>query len=96
MALHSSSYELTRNAIDACYRHAIDVHTVEDAARCHSEILDLLSIEAMIVRISSRPDAKKTAMLRVITKRAEYHRDVVDRLTDIIERKQQLIWKPRT
>jgi hypothetical protein len=87
-------YELTRNAIDACCRHTMDAHTVEDAVRCHSEILDLLSIEAMIVRISARPDARKTAMLRRISKQAEYHRDVIDRLTDIVEHKQQLIWKP--
>ena len=52
------------------------------------------SIEAMIVRISARPDARKTAMLRRISKQAEYHRDVIDRLTDIVEHKQQLIWKP--
>jgi hypothetical protein len=94
MALRPTGHELTQQAIDSTYQRAIDAYTVEDAVRCHSELVDLLAIEAMIVRVSSRTEATKAAMLREITACAEYHRDVVDRLTDIIETRQQLVWQP--
>ncbi len=92
MALRLTSYDLVRNAINACRRRAMDAHTVEDALRSHSEILDMLDIEATIVRMSTRSDARKKVMLRGITEQAGYHRDVIDRLTDIVAQKQQLIW----
>eukprot|EP00456_Euglypha_rotunda_P093503 TRINITY_DN98744_c0_g1_i1.p1 TRINITY_DN98744_c0_g1~~TRINITY_DN98744_c0_g1_i1.p1 ORF type:complete len:103 (-),score=11.24 TRINITY_DN98744_c0_g1_i1:18-302(-) len=94
MALRPSGHELTQQAIDSTYERAIDAYTVEEAVRCHSELVDLLAIEAMIVRVSSRSETTKAAMLREIHVCAEYHRDVVDRLTDIIETNRQLIWQP--
>jgi hypothetical protein len=94
MALRPTSHELTQRAIISTYRRAIDAYTVEDALRLHNELVDLLAIEAMIVKVSSRSEAKKAAMIRRINCRAEYHRDAVDRLTDTIENKQQLIWHP--
>ncbi|RUO99284.1 hypothetical protein [Hyphomicrobium sp.] len=93
MSLRPTSYELTQQAIDATYERALDAHTVEDAIRCHSELVDLLAIEAMIVRVSSRSEAVKANMIREINESAEYHRDAVDRLTDIIEQGRQFIWR---
>ncbi len=93
MALRPTSRELTQRAIFSTYRQAIDAHTVEDAILFHNALIDLFAIEAMIVRTSSCQDEKKIAMIREINARAGYHRDVVDRLTDIVETNQQLIWR---
>jgi hypothetical protein len=94
MALRPTGHELTQQAINSTYERAIDAHTVEDAARYHSELVDLLAIEAMIIRVSSRKEQIKARMLKDITSCAEYHRDVVDRLTDIIENGRQFVWSP--
>lgn len=94
MALRPTSREVTRRAILRAYRQANDAHTVEDAVLFHNELIDLFATEAMLVRTSSCHDGKKAAIIREINARAEYHRDVVDRLTDIVETNQQLIWQP--
>ncbi len=94
MALRQTSHELTQRAILKTYRQAADAHTVEDAIVFHNELIDLFAIEAMIMRMSSCHGDKKAETIREITARAEYHRDVVDRLTDILETNQQLIWRP--
>jgi len=88
-----TSHELTRQAIERVLRKAIDAYTVEDALRYNSEILDLLAIEMMIIRISSRSDENKESLLGEAIKRAEHHRDIVDRLTGIIEHNGQLVLK---
>jgi hypothetical protein len=49
-----TSHELTWEAIEQVLQKAIDAYTVEDALRYNSEILDLLAIEMMIIRNSSR------------------------------------------
>jgi hypothetical protein len=51
----------------------------------------------MIIRISSRSHQDKKMLLRKSTKRADHHRDIVDRLTDVIERNGQLVlrWSER-
>jgi|GEM_PF-5810592 hypothetical protein len=79
-----TSHELTWEAIEQVLQKAIDAYTVEDALRYNSEILDLLAIEMMIIRNSSRSQ-KKQSLLREATRRAEHHRDIVDGLTDISE-----------
>ncbi|MET1046861.1 MAG: hypothetical protein ABWX70_09200 [Hyphomicrobium sp.] len=94
MALRPTGHELTKRAISATHQRALDAHTVEDAARLHSELVDLLAIEAMIIRMSSRSETAKADLIRDITACAQYHRDVVDRLTDIIEAGQQFVWQP--
>jgi len=94
MALHPMGYELTQRAIRITYERAIDAYTVESAVRYHSELVDLLAIEAMIVRMSDQNETAKKAAIDDITARASYHRDVVDRLTDIIESNRQLGWRP--
>jgi hypothetical protein len=86
-----TSHELTQQAIERVLQKAIHAHTVEDAVRYHSEILDLLAIGMMIIRCSGRSYEEKQKLLREATIRAGYHRDVVDRLTDIIEKNGQLI-----
>jgi hypothetical protein len=97
MALYSTDLAQTQRAIRVAYERAVDAHTVEDAARYHSELIDLLAVEAVIVRTSSGLlQPKKDALLRDITGCAEHHRDAVDRLTDIIEGNQQLVWRPST
>lgn len=88
-----TSHELTQQAIERVLRKAIDAYTVEDALRYNSEILDLLAIEMMIIRVSSRSHENKQTLLREATKRAEHHRDIVDRLTDIVEQNGQLVLK---
>ena len=89
-----TSHELTRQAIERVLQKAIDAYTVEDALRYNSEILDLLAIEMMIIRVNCRSyDDKKQKLLREATIRAEHHRDVVDRLTDIIEQSGQLVFQ---
>jgi hypothetical protein len=93
MTLRPNSHELTQLAIEATYERALDAHTVEDAVRCHSELVDLLAIETMIVRLSARSESLKTKMIREINQSAAYHRDAVDRLTDIVEQGQQFIWR---
>jgi len=80
-----TSHELTWEAIEQVLQKAIDAYTVEDALRYNSEILDLLAIEMMIIRNSSRSRANKQSLLREATKQAEHHRDIVDGLTDISE-----------
>lgn len=70
----------------------MDAYTVESAVCYHSELVDLLAIEAMVVRMSDQSEAAKEAAIKDITVCASYHRDIVDRLTDIIEANQQLIW----
>lgn len=94
MSLHPTGHELTRRAIRITCERAIDAYTVEEAARLHSELLDLLAIEAMIVKMGSQSELTKQTAIRDINARARYHRDAVDRLTDIIETGQQLIWRP--
>jgi len=94
MTLRANSHALMRRAIRTAYRRAIDAHTVEDAVRHHSELVDLLSIEAMIVRTSAQSEENKEAALKDINASATYHRDAVDRLTDIIESKVHLVWRP--
>lgn len=94
MTLRSNRPALVRRAINTTYQRAIDAHTVEDAVRYHSELVDLLSTAAMMVRASAKNQAARDAALRDINASATYHRDVVDRLTDIIERNQQLVWQP--
>ena len=96
MTLRPSSHELTQQAICRCYRRAIDAYTVKDALRWHSALVDLLLIQAKIVRISRRSEPVKTKMIGEITARAQEHRDAVDRLTDIIEGQQQAVWTPPT
>ena len=86
-----TSHELTQRAIERVLQKAIDAFTIEDALSYNSEILDLLAIEMMIIRVSSRSDENKQILLREATKRAEHHRDIVDRLTDIIEQNGQLV-----
>ncbi len=93
MALHSNSHVLTERAIRAAYRQAIDAYTVEDALRYHSELIDLLAAEAMIVRASALSESSKKALIRDINARAEHHCEAVDRLTDIIEGSQRLTWR---
>ncbi len=93
MALRPTSHELTQRAILRTYRQATDAHTVEDAIVFHNELIDLFAAEAMIMRRSSYHEEEKAVMIRQINTRAEYHRDVVDRLTDIVETNQQLIWR---
>jgi hypothetical protein len=88
-----TSHELTRQAIERVLRKALDAYTVEDALRYNSEILDLLAIEMMIIRVSCRSYDDKQKLLREATIRAEHHRDVVDRLTDIIEQSGQLVFQ---
>ena len=90
MAIKTSP-ESTRQAIERVLQKALDAYTVEDALRHNSEILDLLAIEMMIIRVSCRSHENKQKLLREATIRAEHHRDVVDRLTDIIEQNGQLI-----
>ncbi|MFA5958064.1 hypothetical protein [Hyphomicrobium sp.] len=94
MPLPASGHELTQPAIGIVYQRAIDAYTAEDAMRYHSELVDLLAIEAMIVKMSSRSDAETDQAILDIQACAQYHRDAVDRLTDIIESKQQFIWRP--
>lgn len=86
-----TSRELTWQAIEKLAEKAWDAHTVEDALRYHNEILDLFAIEIMIVRLSDKSPRERQALLLETRARAEYHRDVVDRLTDIIERDGNLI-----
>lgn len=62
-----------------------DTNALEDAIRHHSEILDLLSNEMMAIKNGDRNDDEKQSLLGAVRMRAEYHRDVVDRLTDVIE-----------
>lgn len=88
-----TSHELTRQAIERVLQKSIDAYTVEDALRYNSEILDLLAIEMMIIRISNMRDEIKQRLLRDVTKLAEHHRDIVDRLTDIMERNGQFVLK---
>ncbi len=90
MVLHPTS-ELIWGATLGDYRRDDDA-TIDDAILFHSELLDRLAMEVRLVRTSSRSDAKKSAMIEEITARAEYHRDMVDRLTDIVETNRQLIW----
>jgi hypothetical protein len=90
MAL-KSSHELTRQAIERVLQKSIDAHTVEDALRCNSEILDLLATEIMIIRASCRSAENKENLLRKATIQAEYHRDIVDRLTDVVEQNDLLV-----
>lgn len=93
MSLHPNARELTR-AIEIAEERAADAYTVESAVRCHSELLDLLAIEAIVIRMSDQSEHEKDAAISEITAKAGYHRDAVDRLTDIIEANQQLIWYP--
>lgn len=93
MSLHPNARELTR-AIEIVEERALDAYTVESAVRCHSELLDLLAIEAIVIRMSDQSEAEKDAAISDITAKARYHRDAMDRLTDIIEAEQQLIWRP--
>jgi hypothetical protein len=86
-----TSHELTRQAIEGVLQKALDAYTIEDALRYNSEILDLLAIEMTIIRVSSRGYDDKQKLLREATIRAEHHRDIVDRLTDIIEQNGQLV-----
>jgi len=90
MTLRPTSSEFTR-AILSAYQQASDAHTVEDAIIYHSELIDFFAAEVMTVRASSHHEEKKAAMIREITARAEYHRDMVDLLTDIAETNQQPI-----
>jgi len=55
-----TSHELTWEAIEQVLQKAIDAYTVEDALRYNSEILDLLAIEMMIIRNSSRSREKNS------------------------------------
>ena len=59
-----TSHELTWEAIEQVLQKAIDAYTVEDALRYNSEILDLLAIEMMIIRNSSRSRKKTVAFTR--------------------------------
>ena len=93
MSLRPTGHELTRRAIRITSERAIDAYTAEDAVRFHSELLDLLAIEAMIVKLGSQSTAAKETAIGEINARARFHRDAVDRLTDIIETNQQLIWR---
>lgn len=93
MPTHYTDRDRTLRAIHVAYERAIDAYTVESAVRCHSEILDLLAAEMMLVRTSDQSEAAKDAAINDISICARYHRDVVDRLTDIIEANQQLIWR---
>jgi hypothetical protein len=94
MTLRANHHALMRRALGIAYQRAVDAHTVEDAVRHHSELVDLLAIEAMAVRRSGQSEAAKEAALSEINAHATHHRDAVDRLTDIIEGKQQLVWRP--
>ena len=94
MTVRPDSHILTRQAIEIAYRRAIDAYTVEDALRYHDELLDLLALEAMIVRRSKQREADKEDAIAEIRACAAEHRDAVDRLTDILETKRHLIWRP--
>lgn len=93
MPLLPNDHDLTRRAIDMAERLAIDANTVEDALNHHSELLDLLAMQAMIVKASSQSEPAKEAAIRDINACAVRHRDIVDRLTDVIESKKQLTWR---
>ena len=62
-----------------------DAHALEDAIHRHSAILDRLSNEMMTIKNSDSNAKASRAELWKLCSLAEYHRDVVDRLTDVAE-----------
>ena len=93
MTLWSHGQEFTELMIRTVSQRAVDAHTVEEAAGCHSQLIDLLAIQAMAVRRSSISAAAKEAAIDEINRLAVHHRDALDRLTEIIEAKQGLVWR---
>jgi hypothetical protein len=93
MTLWSHGQEFTESMIRTVSQRAIDAHTAEEAAGCHSQLIDLLAVQAMAVRRSLRSAAAKEAAIDEINRLAATHRDALDRLTDIIEAKQGLVWR---
>lgn len=63
-----------------------DVAALENAIHHHSEMLDHLSNEMMTIKISDINEGAKRVELWRLRSLAEYHRDVIDRLTDVVER----------
>jgi hypothetical protein len=93
MRLRLNCPELMQREIDCLHHQAIDAHTPEDAVHYHSELVDLFSRTAITLRESTEGEAAKRAILAEFNACAAYHRDAVDRLTDIIEGKRQLVWR---
>jgi transposase InsO family protein len=92
MTVRPKGYELAKWAIAQAYDRVSDAHTLDEAIRCHSELIDLLSIEVMAIRISGKSERAKAELISELSARAEYHRDALDRLTDIVETNGQLVW----
>jgi hypothetical protein len=95
MTVRPKGYELAKWAIAQAYERVSDAHTLDEAIRCHSELIDLLSIEVMAIRISGKSERAKAELISELNARAEYHRDAVDRLTDLVENDEQFIWSPQ-
>jgi hypothetical protein len=94
MAVDPTREDLSHGELERCYQRAIDATTVEEAVVCHSDIIDLLDMQLIVALSSHRSAARKRQLIEKIRTLASYHRDAVDRLTDLIERKQQFVWHP--
>ncbi len=94
MDLQPHGLVLAQPAIRDAYQRAIDAFTVEDAVRHHSELIDLLAVEVVLLRASPLSAQTKDCLIRAINECARHHCDAVDRLTDVIENQLHLVWQP--
>jgi hypothetical protein len=82
--------------LQKCCERALDAYTVEDAIFWHSEVINELSVE--IYSISAKPwsDSMKERAVADLTELQSRHGAILHRLTGIVARNEQFIWRPQS
>jgi hypothetical protein len=80
--------------LETCCEKALDAYTLEDAMYWHSEIMAELAVELQHVRAMDWPDTIKASLISALEDRINQHGAIVQRLTGLIGRNEQLFWAP--
>lgn len=82
--------------LQRCYERAIDAYTVEDAIFWHSEVINELSVEIYALTAKPGESSLRRQMIADLTTLQSRHGVILHRLTGILARNEQFIWKPRS
>jgi len=80
--------------LQTCCERALDAHTVEDAIFWHSEVINELSVEIYSISATSWSDERKQRTLMELMDLQNRHGIILQRLTGIVSRNEQLVWQP--
>jgi hypothetical protein len=80
--------------LQQCCERALDAYTLEDAIFWHSEVINELSVEIYLISAKPWSAAEKDRTLADLTDLQDRHGAILQRLTGIVARHEQLIWSP--